>query len=293
MRSDWLEAFLTFSTRMNFTRAAEDMNISQPALHVKIGKLGDWLGVPLYRNVGRTLVLTPAGERLAAFAREQGERAQAFVETLRTGASRQPVVLCAGEGAYLYLLGPAISEFSATGRHPLRLLTGNQDRTFELLLSGEAHLGVAAPDTVPDGIGAELLTEIDQVLVMPAGHRLAGRRRIELGDLDREALIVPPTERPHRIMINRMLMDAGVTWRVAAEAGGWELMQHFVGLDMGLAIVNGCCRIRPGLIAKPLLQLPRICYQLLYRTSRSQSSGAVNLYRLLSHHRDTWREFRQ
>ncbi|MEJ2229481.1 MAG: LysR family transcriptional regulator [Alphaproteobacteria bacterium] len=74
MRADWLQAFLTFSQSMNFTRAAEMLNISQPALHVKIGKLAEWLGQPLYRKEGRNLVLTPVGERVSAYAREEQER---------------------------------------------------------------------------------------------------------------------------------------------------------------------------------------------------------------------------
>ena len=61
MRLDWLQAFLTFSQSMNFTRAAEALHISQPALYVKIGKLAKWLGHPLYRKEGRNLILTPVG----------------------------------------------------------------------------------------------------------------------------------------------------------------------------------------------------------------------------------------
>ena len=69
MRADWLQAFLTFSETMNFTRAAAGLNISQPALHVKVGKLAEWAGQPLYRKAGRNLVLTPGrgnGGRLCA-----------------------------------------------------------------------------------------------------------------------------------------------------------------------------------------------------------------------------------
>lgn len=95
MRADWLQAFLTFSQTMNFTRAAAELNISQPALHVKAGKLAEWAGQPLYRKVGRNLVLTPAGEMVAAFAREERERLQAFTGELRAGESSRPVVLCA------------------------------------------------------------------------------------------------------------------------------------------------------------------------------------------------------
>ena len=167
MRSDWMEAFRVFSEWLNFTHAAAAMHISQPALHVKIRNLSDWLGVPLYRKVGREIVLTTAGRELAAFARDYDERSAAFVETLRSGSARRPVSLCAGEGAYLYLLGPALAQFRQGEAGALQLLSGNHERTAELLLSGEAHLGVSAPDTAPDGLTAQLLTEVDQMLVVP------------------------------------------------------------------------------------------------------------------------------
>lgn len=57
-----------------------------------------------------------------------------------------------------------------------------------------------------------------------------------------------------------MLQSAGVDWEIAVEANGWDLMLHFVELNMGLAVVNECCRIPRGLIARPLPELPSIPY---------------------------------
>lgn len=290
MRSDWLEAFLIFSESMNFTRAAEQLNISQPALHVKIRKLADYLGYPLYQRVGRNLSLTPTGKRLADFAREQHERSDAFLEELQTGIKHWPVTLCAGDGSFLYLLGPAISKFTAQSKHPLSLLTGNREKSLELIHSGEAHIGVSFLDAVPPGIQTELLTEVEQVLVFPRAHKLAKKKAISLFDLEGEALIVPPANRPHRTMLNHMLSDVGISWDIAVEANGWELMLHFVKLGIGLAVVNGCCKIPNGLIAKPLKQLPRIRYQILYREEGLQHSGAQELRKFLLASRNTWRK---
>lgn len=289
MRSDWLQAFLVFSETLNFTRAAEILHISQPALHVKVSKLSDGLGQPLYQKLGRNLVLTPAGERVAAFAREEQERSRAFVEELRTGASRRPVVLCAGSGAYLYLLGPAITEFSRQATWPLSLVTGDRDRTLQLLQNGEAHLGVTALDSAPEGLTAEPLVAIEQVLALPRSHRLAGRRKLRLKDLQGEALVVPPQDRPHRMLLNQMLSNAGVSWRVAVEAGGWDLMLHFVRLGVGLAIVNGCCRMPAGLVAKPLKELPKLRYQVLLRENLEGHKGVAELKGLLLAKSEAWR----
>lgn len=289
MRSDWLQAFLAFSESLNFTRAAEALHISQPALHVKIAKLAERLGQPLYERQGRNLALTPAGARLAAYAREEQERAGAFLEELRTGAGRWPVVFCAGSGAYLYLLGPALTRFTRGAQHPLSLVTADRERCVALLRSGRAHLGVTVLDATPPGIAAEPLTDVGQVLVLPRSHPLARRARLRLSDLEGQALIVPPQERPHRAMINRMLMDAGVAWRVAVEAEGWELMLHFARLGLGLAIVNACCRLPAGLVARPLAALPSVRYQVLSRAGGPLQPGAAELRRLLLASAEMWR----
>ncbi len=281
MRSDWLEAFAVFADAMNFTRAAETLNISQPALHVKIAKLADWLGEPLYHRVGRALVLTQAGARVAVFAREQTARAEAFVAELKTGSSHQPVEFCAGEGAYLHLLGPTISKFLGSREHVLQLLTGDRDRTVDLVLSGRAHLGVTALDAMVAGLAAEPFAVVGQVLVVPEGHRLARRARVTLTDLEGEALVVPPQGRPHRQMLNRMLMDQGVSWRVAVEAQGWDLMLHFAGLGTGLTVVNDFCRVPPGLVARPLGELPGVHYHVVRRAGPLHHAGAAALRDLL------------
>ena len=288
MRTDWLQAFLKFSECMNFTRAAAELNISQPALHVKIGKLADWLGQPLYLKAGRNLVLTPAGELVSVFARDEHERLLGFVEEFRHGAGRHPVVLCAGNGAYLYLLGPAISQFLRSGAHLLKLLTGDRDHTVQMVLTGQAHLGVTALGATPPGISVDVLTDVGQIVVMPRTHRLAKRRKVLLADLEGEALIVPPPGRPHRVLVDRMLMNAGVSWSVAVEANGWELMLHFARLQIGLAIVNGCCLAPPGLVARPLPELPKIRYQIVRRTTSRKLAGADTLRKQLLANRNTW-----
>jgi DNA-binding transcriptional LysR family regulator len=138
-----------FAEHANFTRAAKVLHLSQPALHVQVAKLSEAVGVPLYVLRGRHLELTREGTRLLAFAREMGERSREFVEDLHGRGRREPVVLCAGEGAYLYLLGDALRAYSRSGSVPLRLLTRERTGTIDAVQCGDAQLGVAAVDDVP------------------------------------------------------------------------------------------------------------------------------------------------
>jgi DNA-binding transcriptional LysR family regulator len=281
LSSDGLEAFIAFAERLNFTHAAADLHISQPALHVKIGKLAESVGAPLYRRIGRRLELTAQGVAVLAFARESRERDRLLVETVRTGASHPPITLAAGEGAYLYLLGAAIRAFARRSKSRLTLLQRDQSGTIAAVRSGEAHVGVAILDGAVDGIDQQRIGRWPQVLVMPARHALARKRSLKLADLDGVALVVPPEGRPQRATLQQAFNSASVPWRVAVEATGWALMLHFVEIGVGLAVVNGCCRIPRGLVARPLAELPQVEYHVLARAGAALAGEAAALRRAI------------
>jgi len=261
---DALHSFTVFAERLNFTRAAEELHIAQPSLHVKIRKLAESLDVSLYRRRGRALELTEDGKRVAAFGREMQLRSQSFLKDLSAGGADAPVVLAAGEGAYLYLLGPALRRFVRKDSAPLRLLTLDGAGAIEAVHSGKAHLGVASLEETPDGMETHLLAQVEQVLVMPPSHPLAVRKNLRLSDLDGQALIVPPSGRPQRVLLSRILQSADVSWKVAVEANGWELMMEFVRMGLGVAVVNAFCRPFRGLEARPIRGLPMIHYHLFH-----------------------------
>jgi DNA-binding transcriptional LysR family regulator len=281
VRSDWLESFIAFAERLNFTRAAEALHISQPALHVQVSKLAEQVGAPLYLRRGRQLVLTEIGGRLLAFARESKERSQQFLDQLRGGGAGHPVTLAAGTGAFLYLLGPGIREFMRTTGTPVRLLQRDRAGTLEAVRTAEAHLGVAAWDAAPDDVDAELLVRVPQVVVVPKNHRLARKRPVRLADLSAEALIVPPANHPQRTSLAHAFAFAGISWSIAVEATGWELVIRFVEFGVGITIVNGCCRIPQGLVARPVQGLPDVAYFIVKRAETQLGPESARLRRSL------------
>jgi len=267
LKLDWLNAFIAFSEHTNMTRAAEALCISQPALHVQLSKLADALGVQLYRRKGRGLELTAEGEQVALFAREEQERLAGFVQELRSGHERQPVVLAAGEGSYLYLLGDAIRRFRRQWSGQLSLLTLDREGSLEAVRKGRAHLAVAVLDERPADLKTRLLCDVSPLLAMPRGSKLSRRRKLTLLDLQGERLVVPSAGRPHRAALARALEEVGVEWQVAVEANGWPLILHFVRLGLGMAVVNGCCAMPPGVVARPIAGLARARYYLAHRAA--------------------------
>src|SRR5689334_2907907 len=106
LEPDALRAFAVFAEHRSFTAAATQLHLSQPSLHVKISKLSAALGVPLYERVGRGLVLTPAGEQLAAYAHDVRRELKDFLARLQSGD--REVTIAAGRGTLRWVIGDTI-----------------------------------------------------------------------------------------------------------------------------------------------------------------------------------------
>jgi DNA-binding transcriptional LysR family regulator len=265
LESDAVRAFAVFAEHRNFTTAAAMLHISQPSLHVKIRKLAAGLGVPLYERDGRRLVLTAAGQRLAAFAADGARRSEEFLRELRDGAPT--LTVAAGRGTLRWVIAPAIRRFTAQGRQ-VRILTADRDGALAALSAGHADVAVVGYDPPPRDVEAAEIAAYPQVLVIDSTSPLASRRRVRLADLDGLNLVVPPTQRPHRKALERALREAGVNWQPTAEADGWDLLVHLAGLGIGATIVNGCVQAPDGLAAIPITDLPVVRYWAAWRRQR-------------------------
>lgn len=263
-----LQAFAVFARHRNFTHAADELHVSQPALHTRIRKLEGRLGARLYLKHGRQLLLTGEGERLAAFANDTRDRAADFLRGLGAAPPR-PLVLIAGSGSYLYLLGDALRRYLSRGRE-LSLRTADASATLAAVRDGSADVGVTALGVPPDDLDSTLLTQVPQVLIVPTSHRLADRRTVRLKDLQDEALVVPPKDRAHRQQLERSMLDQGIRWSVAVEAEGWELLVHFVRLGIGPAVVNGSVRTTSAVRKIPVKDLPPVRYYVVSRPGRDE-----------------------
>lgn len=277
---DSLRSFAVFADKLNFTHAAAELHISQPALFVKIQDLGEILGSPLYRKVGRRLELTEKGKQVARFAREMLARSAAFLDELETGSANSQVVLAAGEGTFLYLLGDPIRDYLRS-RSNLKLITANREGIIDAVQAGKADLGVTSLEACPTGCQSQVLYRADQVLVLPQNHPLAKKRTVKLRDLENCQLVVPPPERPQRQMLAAHLQSQRVNWQVAVEAVGWEVTMHFVKLEVGLAVVNSICQLPRGLVSRKLAELPQVHYHLLHLRGLAKSGPAAQMKELL------------
>lgn len=267
LESDAVRAFAVFAEYRNLTAAAAALHISQPSLHTKIGKLAAALGTELYQRDGRGLRLTASGERLAAFAQDSRRRVDEFLRDL--GRDDAPTLtVAAGRGALRWVAGESIRRVSEQGRQ-VRVITANRDAAVAAVTSGRADIAIIGYDPPPRQLHAVEIGAYPQVLMVGGTEALAARRRVRLADLDGTALVVPPPGRAHRRTLERALLDAGVSWQVAAEVDGWDMMAHLTALGIGATIVNGCVPPPPEVVAVPVTDLPKVRYWASCRTQRA------------------------
>jgi LysR family cyn operon transcriptional activator len=185
-----LRYFVAVADAGGFSRAAAQLRLSQPALWRQVRQLENDLGVRLFDRVGRRVRLTGHGEDLLAQSRDLlaraeslGERARGFgagqTGVLRVGATPQTLESLAGFLAEWARANPGVS---------LQLIEDGGARLLERLEAGELHLALTFGGD--PRFRWRLLFPGRLLAVVPAGHRLARRRTVEVADLVQEALLL-------------------------------------------------------------------------------------------------------
>ena len=140
-----LRSFLAVAHHRNFSRAAEQLHVSQPALSEQIRKLEDELGTPLFDRTSRGATLTDAGDAFLPQARAVLAAADAAAESVRMVAHGLAGTLTLGfiDSAAVGILPPLIRRFTA--RYPelkLRLRELSTRQQLEAVAEGEIDVGI-------------------------------------------------------------------------------------------------------------------------------------------------------
>jgi DNA-binding transcriptional LysR family regulator len=253
-----LEHFLAVVEERTFTRAAERVSRTQPAVSQSIKRLEDTIGTPLFARDAHEVTLTEAGKLLAAHARRMvGLRDEALrqigeLTTMKAGT----LAIAAYESAAVYLL-PA----------PLRgYLTRFPDIKVALYRSCVTDIPRQVMDREVD-IGFvkaapafhELrLTEVhvDQlVLIAPPDHRLAGRADARIDDLAGESFVLHSQCSTTAGMVHQVFEQHAIRLKVAAELWSFENIKSFVREGVGLALVPGVS-VQADLQAGTIARIP-------------------------------------
>ncbi|MFI9271200.1 LysR family transcriptional regulator [Kitasatospora sp. NPDC052896] len=186
-----LEYFIALADELHFGRAAVRLSIAQPALSKAIRRIETRLGVPLFVRSSRHVELTPAGKALQEHGRHALNAVGAAVRHAQRAGDTQPHLrLVLKPGGDAGLLSGILAAYAQQpdARQVDILFSGPADRA-DFLRDGRADVGLLyAPFDSLDGLAHETLHAEDRVVIVPSGHRLAGRASVRVADLESETL---------------------------------------------------------------------------------------------------------
>lgn len=234
-----LETFATVARLGSFSRAAETLHLTQPAVSIQIRQLADTLGLPLFEQIGRDIRLTAAGEELLATVRvldHEWNRLDAAIGALKglhSGRLRVALVNTAQ-----YFLPRMLGAFCR--RYPeidVRLEITNRAGVVDRMRKNEDDLYIMSYP--PQDIDVVVRPFLDNPLhvVAPLGHRLAGRR-IDAAALADEAFLLREAGSGSRAAVDRHLQASGQTLKVRLTVASNEAIRDLVASGVGLSILS-------------------------------------------------------
>lgn len=254
-----LRYLVAVARELNFSRAAEKLHIAQPPLSRQIRQLEDELGAQLIDRGARPLRLTPAGQFFYVQAQQLIERlAEVQAATTRIASGRRAWFGIGFVPSTLYGALPEVirrfREASAGLEVGLSEMTTLQQ--IDALKAGRIDVGFGRLRLEDPRIEGEIVGEEPVVAALPAGHRLARRRRVSLAMLAGEPLLVyPATPRPsYADQVLEMFRTRGLAPNVALEANEMQTAIGLVVAGIGYALVPQSVQglHREGVVYLPL-----------------------------------------
>jgi len=235
-----LRVFEAVARHLNFTRAAEELHLSQPAVSMQIKQLEGSIGLPLFEQLGKKVYLTQAGQEMHQYSRSIGQLLDEAAEVMEA--------LKGLRGGHL-----AISVASTANYFGTRLLAAfakaNPSITFSLdvtnremllrqLEQNDRDLVIMGKPPESMDLTAEAFMENPLVVIAPPDHPLVRAQPIPLARLQDEPFVVREAGSGTRIAMERYFSDRGVRITTGMEMTSNEAIKQSVEAGLGLGIVS-------------------------------------------------------
>jgi DNA-binding transcriptional LysR family regulator len=283
-----LQVFQTVAREHSFSRAAEKLYRTQPAVSISIRKLEDWVGQPLFVRGSGARTLTDAGTLLLEYAdrmlnlREEISKGMKELRELERGE----VSIGVNESS-IHALLPTLKRYREL--HPgihVRVHRVFSREVPREVLNHQFDVGVIS--YLPEErelASVEFFRDVLTLVVWP-GHRLSKKQEVDIGDLGEESFVAHIVESPYRQRVIQMFARHRVALHMDIELPTIESIKRFVEMKKGVAIVPRMCveqEIARGHLREVRLRqmhIERRLY-LIYRLDRPLNAAAKELVELV------------
>ncbi|MDM0014173.1 LysR family transcriptional regulator [Variovorax sp. J22P168] len=283
-----LRVFRAIAEGRNFSRAGDEVGLSQPAVSRAVIELETQLGLKLLDRTTREVVLTEAGQSLALrLDRVLDELDQALAEVHGMAGARRGKVRVASSPTLSANLMPACIAECAR-REPeieLVLLDRIQQDVLDSVRAGEVDFGVVVEPPSVDDLHCEAILDDPFCLVLPPGHRLDGRASVRWSALDGEALVLLDHASGSRRLIDEALAAHGARCVVRQQVGHPTTVFRMVEQGIGISVMPALA-MPPGGLAplamRPLVPRVQRSIMLVHRRNRAPAPLAQRVWALIA-----------
>lgn len=262
MQLQHLRAFYEVATSGSFTRAAEKLYLSQPAVTQQVRALEAELGFPLLERLGRRVRVTPAGEALLPYTLRLMALLEEGFSAAREAAGRaaQTLRLGAGDTVATYVLPDLIRVFHAKRPEAaLRLVVGNSDRLLDAVLENEVELAIWARQEPHHLLLQRSFLRAPLVAVLQPDDPLASRPSVWARELQGRRLLLRGRASAIRRFIDEILLRGGLELNDVVEMDHLEAIKRTVETGYGATVTPAFAvsrEVAQGTLAAPPLADP-------------------------------------
>jgi DNA-binding transcriptional LysR family regulator len=284
-----LRVFHAVAQARSFTRAAEAVHLTQPGVSKHIKQLEEYYGVSLFDRLGRKVALTQAGKTLFETTQEMiGSitKAEGRIKELQ-GLAGGKLALGASFTVGIYIMPNLL--FSFRRQYPATEIT------LDILLSKEVEarvldnsldVGLVAHEVSHEKLIAMVFMTDELVMIVPANHKWASKKRIRPQELIHEPFIASTKGSGTRAVVEDRLRENGITLNKIIEFGNTEGVKKAVEAGLGVSILSKGVVQRE--LSAGLLQVIPLAgmnvkreYSYIYRKEKYLSNAAKAFLNLL------------
>jgi DNA-binding transcriptional LysR family regulator len=238
-----LKVFLTVASEKSFSRAAEKLHRTQPAISLAIQKLESDLQEKLIDRSGKDLLLTDAGRIVYDYARRfenlQSELENALAELRDNSAGR--LIVGANESTSLYLLGHIERYRRLYPKVKVQVRRCLSSKIPSQLIDGDLELGVISYDPEDDRLLSMVLFIDHLAFVVSPQHRFANREKVSINELGMETFIAHNVLSPYRAVVLKEFQRHKVPLNMDVEMPTVETIRKMVQRNEGVAFLPRMC----------------------------------------------------